>query len=682
MMPPGVAAPAEAPRITIPVADLGLGAVVVVFVTAWCWAAGGSISPAVPVVTAAAVLAYYGVGALATTWPRAFEGLEPSFPLRFLAGYAVVNAVLFAVLWVAAGAFRYAFVGVLALAAMALVRARPCFDRGFGAGRLPAMLATVLALVAATLWAQDCLPPTQVRGAVTVFRPWVDSFFHAAQIASVAGVHDVERLQDAQFAFLPARFYHYATYITPALVKAFTPTTAYAAYAGMFVPMGTFMTALGAYVLVGSWWGSWPAFAGAAAVLLLPDAPAHGTHNAFMAYHWMQLVGANGMYAVAILALAWALLLRGCAAASRTQIAVAWALGALTVVFKAQFFLANALLLWIVPPLMFRAVAPIRRAAWLGGALLVYGVALWAANQLPGFPTMRFDGSAVGPFVGGLMLGSTGPGVFRDFFAPHLLAGAPQAELVAYAIPYVLSCAVGLFGVAYVALAAMLRRSADARVLVFPGLVLLNFLVMAVGLALDERGIGSKEELLHRPFVWAYFVTAAWVGGAGAVVLLRSGATSVRRPLALAVASVALLAYPAVRGAAGGQAKEGWSLANVAIPTAYTAVAEYVREHAAPDDLVQDLRGDPRMVLTALTERRPFLVKYWIPTAFGREHAAARAAILEMLVTATDAAALAAIAQESAIRWVIVHPGDVLGWPAAVLEHPAFEAGGYRVYRL
>ena len=49
--------------------------------------------------------------------------------------------------------------------------------------------------------------------------------------------------------------------------------------------------------------------------------------------------------------------------------------------------------------------------------------------------------------------------------------------------------------------------------------VVFNYLVMAMGLALDTRGVGTRDELLNRPLVWAYFVLAAWTAG-GAYHLL------------------------------------------------------------------------------------------------------------------------------------------------------------------
>ena len=40
------------------------------------------------------------------------------------------------------------------------------------------------------------------------------------------------------------------------------------------------------------------------------------------------------------------------------------------------------------------------------------------------------------------------------------------------------------------------------------------YLIMSLGLAYDKNQVGTPDELLHRPFVWAYFVVCSWVAGA------------------------------------------------------------------------------------------------------------------------------------------------------------------------
>jgi len=671
--PPGAA--------SVPWTDLACVVACAGFVSAWCASAAGA-GPSARLFVAAlgAFGTFYAVGTLAWTSSAASEGIAPSFPARLLAGFTVVNTALFVVAAAHLPALRGTAltIGAGATAALAWICRRTA--RAAPPERLPALLATGFSLVAATLLAQDTIRPTEVAGATTVFRPWVDAFFHVAQIARIGEVHG-GAMEDVMLAGFPARLYHYAPYVTPALLKAIGGVSAYGAYGGALVPLGVLLTGLAAYVLVASWWGPWPGFAATVALLALPDAAAQGARNSYLSYHWLQGVGPAGLYGVALLALAWTLVLRGCAHRSAVQLLAGWSLGACTLAYKAQLFVAASLLLWIYPALAMRGVRPLRRAAWLVGSLVAYLGAVRVAGRSASFPVMRLDGSAAAPFLRETLLPNQAPGAFRAFFEPHLMAGSQRAML-AWGAVYVVGAAIGLFAVAYPLLVGHLRRRVEARVLAWPALVIASFAVAAVGLAFDDRGIGTRDELLHRPFVWAYFVAATWVGGAVALAVLSNRRRACVVKALLVAASALLLVVPAARGARGVQAKPGWSLARVEVPTALVRVADWLRTHAAPDDVVQDAHGDPRLALAALSDRRPFVVRFWMRVRYGQEEIATRSAELDSLLRASSEEELRALAVRTRIRWIVLHPGDAPPWPPAFVARPAFESSGFRAYRL
>jgi hypothetical protein len=142
------------------------------------------------------------------------------------------------------------------------------------------------------------------------------------------------------------------------------------------------------------------------------------------------------------------------------------------------------------------------------------------------------------------------------------------------------------------------------------------------------------------------------------------------------------LAIPATRGARGVQDKPGWSLARVRAPSALVETATWLRAHAARDDVVQDARGDPQLILAAISERRPYVVRFWMPVAYGREEIESRSVTLDALLRASTAAELREIARRTGIRWMVLHPRDAPPWPEEVLGAPRFAAGGFRVFRL
>ena len=110
-------------------------------------------------------------------------------------------------------------------------------------------------------------------------------------------------------------------------------------------------------------------------------------------------------------------------------------------------------------------------------------------------------------------------------------------------VPYVLFSALGLFAPLLVILAIRLRKRASAVLVLFPLLLVANFLAMFLGLALDLRS-STPDELSHRPVMIVYFVVVAWVGGAAGLLLLESRRLGrIARP-ALVCLAVSLLAVP------------------------------------------------------------------------------------------------------------------------------------------
>jgi len=97
--------------------------------------------------------------------------------------------------------------------------------------------------------------------------------------------------------------------------------------------------------------------AAAAALLLLPDGAQQGMRNTFMSYHWLTQISPSATYGLGLLAVAWLFVIRGCAQGNRLQLLAGWLLAGILAVYKLHFFIASALLLWLVPPLFFRVGA-------------------------------------------------------------------------------------------------------------------------------------------------------------------------------------------------------------------------------------------------------------------------------------------------------------------------------------
>ena len=339
--------------LTYSLSDLAVASLAAAVVAAWAAVAGGAFSVRALVACEAAFLAFYLVGSLFAAWDALAAGALFDLPLRLLMGYAAVNTALLVLAWLSPLGIVANFVHPVRRRGRA-VRRRA--DRSGKRGeRIPSVS-----------WSSACRWPPPRSGARTrstrravdgntvAFKPWIDGFYHAVHLRIFGAAHGASTIEDFRMAGVPARLYHYGAYMTPAFIRQASGLRSYAAFAGILAPMGVFFTGLGAYALFGSFWGSWPGLAAAAALLLLPDGAQQGMQNTFMSYHWLTQISPSASYGLALLALAWLFVLLGCTQGSRLQLVTGWLIAGVLAVYKLHFFIASALLLLLVPALFFR----------------------------------------------------------------------------------------------------------------------------------------------------------------------------------------------------------------------------------------------------------------------------------------------------------------------------------------
>jgi hypothetical protein len=686
------------------VSDLVAVSLTAAVVAVWAAAASGSFSPLVLLACEAVFLAFYLVGSLFAGWQRLAAGVLFDLPLRLLVGYITVNTALLGLAWLSPLGIVANFGILLAVAVFLFVAARPVRlgNRDDSVG----LLVLGLSLAAATLWCQDSLRPISVEGDTVVVKPWVDGFYHSVYLRIFGASHGAASIEDFRLAGVPARLYHYGIYLTPAFIRQVSGIHSYAAFAGILAPMGVFFTGLGAYVLIGSLWGSWPGFAACAALLLLPDGAEQGMRNTFMSFHWLTQISPSATHGLALVAAAWLFVTRGCVQGNRLQVLAGWSLGGILALYKLQFFITSALLLWLVPPLFFRVegvglgpteslaggagpfqgpasdrrrLGLAKRALWVVSAVLIYVVTISAVQNLPGAPPIRFDGSCIGTILDHIK-GFTQPGGLRELLASRIGTDSALPSNLAVGAPFVLLAALGLFAPLLAVLAIHLRKRTSPLFVIFPLLLTANFLAMFLGLALDFAS-STPDELSHRPVMVMYFGVAAWVGGAAGWLLIESPRLGrIARPAILCL-TVLLLAVPAYLGS-GVQRMWAMSMFSpVRVPVGLYRAAEYMRDHGDARDVFQDLAFDRTYTVAALSERRAYVAHAMNPSRHNSALVAERTNAIDALRRLRDAAAIAARARELGIRWFLLNPSSRVDWPEEITGRPAFERGGFRLYR-
>jgi hypothetical protein len=353
-------------------------------------------------------------------------------------------------------------------------------------------------------------------------------------------------------------------------------------------------------------------------------------------------------------------------------------MGALVALFKVHVFMVA------FPLLLSLAILgwpPCRRSRWVVlGMCVAAGIALLPlANRFYVGPNVRFDFS--GSALYWKLLAEMASGTRVESWYEVFRVGHPFPSHLAQAIGLTLLNGLGIFAVLapLTWLFALRRKTWQTSDGISVAAVAI-LLLMTFGLSGDLR----TSELIHRPFVWAYWLVASLTAGR-----LFSLLTAGRPPLpawAVAVSLIALLWVPAWYGSGieRGKWPRASAFSELRVDRGLVDCASYIRSQPPIDAVAQDSHLDPVLALGALSERRSFAARLemWklVSKAFRDSPYQEQLRKLQSLQQATDVPDLQRSVRETGIRWYVIHPGDSNVWPAEFRDRPVFESSGYRVY--
>lgn len=672
----------RAPCVTFSRADLAAVLLIGAVVSLWSALAGGAFSALALLICEAVFLCFYAVGSLVSVSKSLSEGTFFELPLRLLVGYIVVNTSLLALAWASPLGMLPNF-GILAGVVLLLVVAA---EKRVEYQPSQASLWSVgLSVVATSLWCQDSLDPIHVQGGLTVFKPWVDGFYHAVHIRIFAESAGASTIEDFRMVGVPARLYHYGVYMMPAVIKQASGLHSYTVFAGVLAPVGVLFTGLAAHAFFRAIFGPWPGFSAAGALLLLPDGAQQGMQNRFMSYHWLTQISPSATYGLALLAVAWLFVIQGCVQKSSKQVFAGWGIAAVLLMYKLHYVVASSLLLLLVPAAFFSAAIGLKkRILWVVSACALYVTALTLGQKVPGVPLIRLDGSSLREI---LFLVSTfaEEGELRTFIEQHVGRSVPVGPNLAYGIPYITGAALGIFAPLLLGLSVLCRFFAPLRERVnflyvaFPLLLLLNFLVMFFGLALDFDS-STPDELSHRPVMIVYFFVVAWVGGV--LGFLLSAVERRKRILApvLVGLSVFLLVFPGSFGRGVQLMPVMRNISPARLPTDLVKVAEFIRTHGDSGDVIQDAEFDRYYAIAALSERRTFVSHTLTRMPYRSEMVVERSDAVNRLLDLRFGQLVKTTGRLMGIRWFIRYQGARANWPAEMRDNPDYKSGPFFVY--
>jgi hypothetical protein len=118
----------------------------------------------------------------------------------------------------------------------------------------------------------------------------------------------------------------------------------------------------------------------------------------------------------------------------------------------------------------------------------------------------------------------------------------------------------------------------------------------------------------------------------------------------------------------------------VRVPAALVQVADYMRTHGTSDDIFQDSQFDRIYAVAALSERRAWAAHTLTRMPFREDIIQARENAVEHFMSLRHPQLITGTAHALGFRWFLLQLGDRVDWPPAIADHPAFEAGPFKLY--
>jgi hypothetical protein len=398
----------------------------------------------------------------------------------------------------------------------------------------------------------------------------------------------------------------------------------------------------------------------------------------------MSQINLGMLYGIAFVSLAWTYMFDGCRRGIYKSIFLAYGLVLILVIYKSQLFVASSFLILIFPCIFFlRLKLHWRILLGLFFSLVFFSV-IHYSQSFESIPVLRLDCSGIGFYVK-LLLGSYEPGPVKEVFDYLLLSGeCSRPEQALSFVGMLLLSSFGLWLVAWPVVGYFIRAKIPACWFYFPLLILVNYLLMSVGLALDSHHVGELEELLNRPFSWAYFVLAIWISAGGYFLLFGDSWPKTKQARTILLIVLGCFLFATLHGARNIQTIPAWPKFNTyqafnAYPDCLMKAVDYIRLQGSVDDLLQDSENDPYLMVSALAERQEYAAN--TPAEGKNQPLQRRLQELKSFTQLQDAESIRAFAVERKITWYLLQPKTLTAWPEVFLTQTVFDCQGYRIFR-
>jgi len=591
-----------------------------------------------PVALAAmALIAYivFSAGFLLLRLANAVDMPAPAaWVLGIFATAIVLAALVFAFELLAARAFIVWAVLVVGLGTV--MRRSTSAPRRLERGELVALL---LCAAVTLLWCHHSAEAPAILSRLGVLPVWIDYMIHGGVISGFGDALAQGR-QSIDLAGFPRPFYHYASYLVPAVFAAPLDLPGLPLATSVWLPLGFFTMCAGAYALGHSLGGAASGLGAVAVLTLVPEAGDYGLRNAFFGFDWNVLTHPGAAFALGIALLSLAFLKRWCEERRPRLLAVSVALAGGLLVFRAHVFLL-ALPCVLATAAIATAEFRRRRLLYIGGTPALLVVLYVIADE---------QRAALRPFLATV---HNQPAIayagWYDFLLQHYGAGVALPVGVLLVFPVFL----GIFTLLYPIALWLRHRSAFDAV---PLLLIAGYAALMALAPIPAHG--DATELTQRPFVLVYAVVAIWTV---AVFVER---VSFRWVLVASGAAFVALWPHSGLWAELPKFSWGWNYYARAITPGLARTAAFLRKEGKPGDefAVQGLQlgwvpTDAATEITALSGMPAYIARPYIHMVQGGERmgvAQERYDALAAVARQTDAPAALARLGALGVRWYVV----------------------------
>lgn len=492
------------------------------------------------------------------------------------------------------------------------------------------MLGLLLCVAATVVWCRGTAAAPMILGREHILPAWVDYFIHGGVISQFGDVRALGR-ESIDLANFPKPFYHYASYLLPAVFAEPLDMAGLPLATSVWLPLGFLTMCAGAYALGAGLAGSAGGVAAVAALTIIPDASNYGLRNGFFSFHWNVQTYAGAGYAIGVSLLSAALLHRW-AARRNTRALLAGALLAVgTFVFRANVFIL-AFPAWVVSAGI--SLPFFQRRHLLFAIILVFSIAgsvsftyFILANIPATAETWWRTGPALERFLDEVHRHQAPTG-YAGLYGYLLTLGKGVA--IPAGILLVYGASLGAFVLLYPVALLVTRRSNGLSVIdMFPAFIIMTYALLM--LFAPSPAHGDSTAFTHLPFVLLYAVVAVWTVTMFVNWIARQGSHDQDR-LWRALVVFMVCALPVLWKTAGAMAypKFYWGKSLVAVNTerGLRRVALFLRQNAKQGDIfaTSGLRRvytpiDTAAEMASLSGMPTYIMRPWVHIAQGGRRA-------------------------------------------------------------